>query len=991
MQAPQWLVFGPFRLDRRDERLWQGEAVIPVRPKTLAVLCALVAQAGQLMTRDALFATVWPETVVSEAVLTVAIRELRRVLGDQARMPQYIETVHGRGYRFIAPVTAASLGPERHQTAPAVRQPRPSALPGATLFVGREAELAQMSQWWTQARQGIRQVGIIAGEPGIGKTALVTTFVTQVSATESLLVGHGQCVEAYGTGEPYLPVLEALGRLCQGPAGARLVAVLRQYAPSWLVQLPALLPPAEWVGLQRTTDPVTPPRMLRELTDALEAFTTEYPLVLVLEDLHWSDRATLAWLAYVARRPDPARLLLLGTYRPVEAMVHDHPLRTVLTELRQHGQCVELALEYLSEVEVAAYLAQRFGSTRLTAALGRVLHQRTGGNPLFLSALTDELVRQQVVTEGPDGWDVHAGVDALPAIIPAHLRALIEHQLAQLSPEDQQLLEAASVAGVEFAAAAVAAGLERAEEEVEARCTALAHQGQFLQARGPAAWSDGTVTEGYGFRHALYQEVVYQRLPAGRQSRWHARIATRLAQGFGEEAGDMAAAVAMHCVRGRLLSQAVPYLRQAGQHAARRGAHQEAVAFYEQALQALGQLPTTPETQAQAIDLRLDLRTSLLPLGAFRRILDYLCEAETLAEALADRYRLGQVADYMTNHFMSTGDYDRAIASGQRTLALAAALGDFALQVKAHQHLGRAYLAKGDYRQAVDFLQRNVASLQGELLQERFGELNPLAVQSRSWLVLCLAELGEFTEGIARGQEGLHMAEASGQSYSRIDAWTRVGGLYVRKGDLHQAIPLLERGLALCQATHVPLLFPPCAAALGFAYALVGRVTDAIPLLEQAMERNTSMGFLARAAFTLTSLSQVYLLVGRSTEASALARRALALSREHKERGSQAWALLLLGEIAAHGDHPDAAPAARYYRQALALAEDLGMRPLQAHCHNGLGTLYLKIGQPEQARIALATAITLYRAMAMTFWLPQAEAALALLNGHHSRRPEGST
>jgi tetratricopeptide (TPR) repeat protein len=497
------------------------------------------------------------------------------------------------------------------------------------------------------------------------------------------------------------------------------------------------------------------------------------------------------------------------------------------------------------------------------------------------------------------------------------------------------------------------------------------------------------VTDGYGFRHALYQEVVYQRLPAGRQRRWHARIATRLAQGFGEEAGDMAAAVAMHCVRGRLLAPAVPYLRLAGQHAARRGAYQEAVAFYEQALQALGQLPTTPETQARAIDLRLDLRTSLLPLGAFRRILDYLCEAERLAEALDDRYRLGQVADYMTALFVSMGDYDRAIASGQRTLALAAALGDFALQGKAHQHLGRVYLAKGDYRQAVDFLQRNVASLQGELLQGRFGALNPLAVQSRSWLILCLAELGEFTEGIALGKEGLHMAEVIDHSYSRIDVWTRVGILYVRKGDLHQAIPLLERSLALCQATHVPLLFPPGAAALGLAYALLGRVTDAVPLLEQAVERNTSMGFLYRMALTLTSLSQVYLLVGRSTEAGALARRALALSREHKERGSQAWALRLLGEVAAHGDPQDATQAAFYYRQALDLAEELGMQPLQAHCHNGLGTLYLKIGQQEQARIALATAIALYRAMGMTFWLPQAEAALALLNDHHSRQPEG--
>ena len=304
--------------------------------------------------------------------------------------------------------------------------------------------------------------------------------------------------------------------------------------------------------------------MLRELTDALEAFTAEYPLVLVVEDLHWSDRATLAWLAYVARRPDPARLLILGAYRPVEAIAQSHPLWAVLTELRQHGQCVELALDYLSEAAVTAYLAQRFGDTRLVAELARVLHQRTRGNPLFLIAVVDELVRQQVVTEEADGWAVRAGVDTITAIIPAHLRALIELQLAHCSPEDQTLLAAASVAGVEFATAAVAAGIERADEEIEARCAALAHQGQFLQAHGQAAWPDGTVTGCYGFRHALYHEVVYQQIPAGRQTRWHARMGTRLAQGFGEEAGDMAGALAMHFIRGRLLPQAVPYLRQAG-------------------------------------------------------------------------------------------------------------------------------------------------------------------------------------------------------------------------------------------------------------------------------------------------------------------------------------------------------------------------------------------------------------------------------------------
>ena len=259
----------------------------------------------------------------------MAIRDLRRVLGDRARPPSLSRRCTVGGIGSLPPVAVAEPSHERHQTAGTWRLPQPVARVQSALFVGREGELAQMYQWLAQALQGRRQVGIIAGEPGIGKTALVNTFVAQVAAVEPLMVGHGQCVESYGAGEPYLPVLEALGRLCRGPEGTRLVAVLRQYAPSWLVQMPALLPPAEWEALQRTVGTTAQTRMLRELTEALDAFTTERPLVLVLEDLHWSDRATLEWLAYVARRPDPARLLILGTYRPVEAIVHAHPLRTV--------------------------------------------------------------------------------------------------------------------------------------------------------------------------------------------------------------------------------------------------------------------------------------------------------------------------------------------------------------------------------------------------------------------------------------------------------------------------------------------------------------------------------------------------------------------------------------------------------------------------------------------------------------------------------------
>jgi predicted ATPase len=775
----------------------------------------------------------------------------------------------------------------------------------------------------------------------------VEVFLAQVAASGVCRVGHGQCIEPYGPGEPYLPVLEALGRLGREPDGPQLVSVLRQYAPSWLVQMPALVPPAEWAALQHAGGHPAQTPMLRELTEALDALTTERPLVLVLEDLHWSDRATLEWLAYVARRPDPARLLILGTYRPVDVMVHAHPLRTVLTELQQHGQCVELALDYLSDVEVTAYLRQRFGPSGLAADLAPVLHQRTQGNPLFVIAVVDELIRHQVVCEGPAGWAMRGGVEALSTIVPATLRALLEQQLAHCSRELQTLLAAASVAGVEFAAAAVAAGLERTEDEIEAECATLAHQGQFLQARGRAEWPDGTITACFGFRHALYHDILYQRIPAGRQTLWHARIGARLAQGFGAQAGDLAAALALHCIRGRLLPQAVQYLRQAGEKAMARSAYREAVGYFEQALDALPHLPETLDTRAQAIDLRLALRSALAPSGNSGRILASLREAETLAEALDDPRRLGQVSVFLSNYFYRMSVYDQAIAAAQRALALAMAGGNAVLEALANQFLGMASQAQGAYGRAIDCLGQTVASLEGAQRRERFGQAILPSVNSRAYLAWCHAELGTFAEGLAPGEEGLWIAEGVDHPGSLMHAYWGIGLLALYQGDLSRALPLLERAMGICQDADLPVWFPRMAAALGTACTLAGRIADAVPLLTQAMELAAASEAGWYQVLCHLSLGEAQLLAGRREEAHALAERALALAHAHQERGHQAYALRLLGDIAARREPSESAQAEAHYQQALALAEELGMRPLQAHSHRGLGMLYAATGQRE--------------------------------------------
>src|SRR5262249_30112922 len=242
MAEQHQIYFGPFRLDPGNEQLWRGAQAIPLKPKTFTVLRYLVTHAGRLVTKEELLDALWPDVHVTDGVLKVCVRELRRALGDEAQTPQYITTVHRRGYRFIAPLTPTAAPASRcrfHVYASSPR-PTPSLQSSAPTFVGREEELAQLHKWLEKALGGERQIVFITGEPGIGKTTLVEAFLAKSAAEGRMWIGRGQCIEHYGAGEPYLPVLEALGRLCREPDGERLIALLNQQAPTWLALMPAV-------------------------------------------------------------------------------------------------------------------------------------------------------------------------------------------------------------------------------------------------------------------------------------------------------------------------------------------------------------------------------------------------------------------------------------------------------------------------------------------------------------------------------------------------------------------------------------------------------------------------------------------------------------------------------------------------------------------------------------------------------------------------------
>jgi DNA-binding winged helix-turn-helix (wHTH) protein len=389
-------VFDPFRLDLASQRLWRDHRVIRLRPKSWDLLRYLVERPGQLISKEEVHRQLWRDTAVSDDTLTQSIRELRRALDDDARTPRFIETVHGRGFRFVADVRAVD---GRAWSPTTISSGSESALP----FVGRQPELARLHECLSRARRGVRQVVFVTGEAGIGKTAFVEAFLRSPETRDpDVFALRGQCIQQHGQREPYMPVLDAFERLLSLPAGGVLRPLFRRMAPCWYVQMPALL--LEGDAADFTTAPMNAPseRMLREGARALESLGTHSTVVLVLEDLHWSDAATVDLLSYVAQRPDPARLLVIGTYRPAEASAHEHPIREVAQTLRVHRRSLELALDYLSPADLRAYLHTRFGEE--WPNLVRLIHERTDGNPLFVVATVDELMRRGRLTQTASGW-----------------------------------------------------------------------------------------------------------------------------------------------------------------------------------------------------------------------------------------------------------------------------------------------------------------------------------------------------------------------------------------------------------------------------------------------------------------------------------------------------------------------------------------------------------------------------------------------------------
>jgi class 3 adenylate cyclase/tetratricopeptide (TPR) repeat protein len=839
-----------------------------------------------------------------------------------------------------------------------------AAARGLTQFVGRDAELETLRRTLELAGSGHGQVVALVGEPGVGKSRLVWEFGHSHRTRGWLVLETGSV--SYGRATSYLAVIELLKTYCgiesrddQRRIREKLLGKVLNLEEALRPTVPALLALLDVLTEDPAWEALDPPQRRQRTLDACKRLllreSREQPLLLVCEDLHWIDSETQALLDSLVESLPTARVLLLVNYRPEYAQHWGH--KTYHTQLR---------LDPLPPESAEALLAALLGEDPGLQPLKRLLVARTEGNPFFLEESVRSLVETGVLAGQRGAYRLAKPLQSTQ--VPATVQAVLAARIDRLPPEDKRLLQSAAVIGKDVPFVLLQAIAELREDTLRHGLAGL-QAAEFLYET--ALFPDLE----YTFKHALTHEVAYGSLLHERQRAVHGQIVAAIETLYPDRLAEHVERLGHHALRGERWTQAVTYLQQAGAKAVGRSAHREAVGYFEQALEALGHLPESRVTMEQAIDLRFELRNSLYPLGELERVYACLQEAEALAGALEDPRRLGWVSIYMSSYSWTMGDPNRAVEAGHRALGIASTVEDVALLVETTYRLGQAYWALGEYRRATEYLTQTAESLQSEQIHERFGLPGLPAVNARAWSAQCLAELGEFSQGIAPGEEAIQIAEAVDHPFSLISAYQHLGDLYLYKGDLEKAIPLLQRALAVSQAAEIRLLFGFSASALGYAYVLAGRVGEALPLLEQGVEEAASSLLLIHS-LAVTRLSEAYLLAGRVQDARALAARALTLAHERRERGIEAWALRLLGEIAACVDPLDIEQAEGRYQQALALAEELGMRPLVAHCHLGLGTLYQNMGRYEQAQGELGTAAEMYRAMEMPFWLEKAEAVL---------------
>jgi len=996
------LSFGPFHIEAAKQ-LWRGDQLVEIRPRPLAMLRYLADRPNRLVTKEELLKRLWPGIYVTKTVLKVCVREIRQALGDDATTPKYIETVGTQGYRFIAPLAAAPPVfssqlpvPSTDKAGATISQlatgnwsltTRAQQLP--TPFVGRVRELASLRAAFARAQGGKQQVVFVGGEAGIGKTTLVDRFLDQLRISGPVRIGRGQCIEQHGAGEAYLPILEALGQLCRNPGGEQVIALLRRYAPTWVVQLPGLLEASELEALQRQVQGNSRERMLREFVEALELLTANAVLVLVLEDLQWSDPSTVELLASVAQRRGAARVCIVGTYRSADVVASGHPLRRLVQELHGHGQCEEAVLELLTEEEVAEYLERRFPNSPAVRALSAAIYTRTDGNALFTVSFVDYLLQQGHIVEINGRWEAPADLAVLQRLVPKTVQRLIAKQLEELSRKEQLLLEVASVGGLSFTAAEAAGVTGRPLEDIEEVYEELAGQERFIEVQGISEWPDRTLTARYQFRHALVQHVVYERIGKAQRVRSHRQLGEWLATAYGERVREIASELAVHFEDGRDHSRAVRYCQQAGENALRRNAYREARQHLTHGLTLLQTLPDTPERAQQELALRIPFNAVLLATQGLSatELEQNLRRARELCRAVDDPVQLVPILAGLARLHMVRADRVETEELMEQERRLIARLDDLSSLVQLHTHLGTAELVRGAPARAREHHEQ-VLNLYDPMAHAALSfsfSVDPAALALiMSGVSLCLSGWPEQAwsraeRGIARANELAHpfslanvLAHAVWVRQFRgefAQAWALIqtlvalgrehgfapdvtrgtmdqGSVLVQRGELAEGVKLLTEGLAQYRATGSRVVLPRFLSFLAEAYGQQGAVEEGLKVIDEAIH-------LTETTFDRFWAAEVYRIKGELT----LAQSSVQTNQKSKGKGQKKLSVVSLRSSVPSPQHLTPNPqteAEACFVKAIEIARQQEAKSLELRAVMSLARLWQRQGKKAEARQRLA-------------------------------------
>jgi DNA-binding winged helix-turn-helix (wHTH) protein/tetratricopeptide (TPR) repeat protein len=952
-------VFGPFALDAGNATLSRDGTRLDVAPKAFDLLVLLASRPGQLVTKDEILDSVWGRRFVSESAVKSVVSSLRAVLDDDAREPRWIETVSRRGYRFVgapverAPGPAAALA----RVAAAAIDVPVEALPdgagddaqtrAAGTVIDRAAARDVLERAWAAAQRGQRQLVFVAGEPGMGKTTLLADFARRL---EGAALAHGQCVENYGSAEPYLPVLEALNTLCGDDP--RALAAVRDVAPTWLVQMPWHLDERDRAALQRDVTGASQGRMLREMGMLLEQLSAQAPLVLLLEDLHWSDAPTVQLLDHLMRRRAPARLLVAASFRPAEVIVNDHPVANLRRELRLHRLCEEVHLDGFSREQIAAFVGARFDGARPGAAFVAALERHTDGLPLFLASVLDELADDATIRrDAGGGWRLPDGDDlALP--LPDNLLGLAEKQMQRLPAQTRQLLEVAALSAQEFDHLSLARAMDLDAGMVRERLDHLARRKLWLRACEPRQLQGGLAMR-YAFVHALFRHAFAHRVGAAARIERHRRLGQALEKLHGDRAGEIAGELAQHHADGGDPARAGHWYAVAAGQAMQRIAPHEALALAGRGLMQVALLGTQapPEVELPLLSVRI---------GALMVTQGYSTPAAApaleRAQALMARQPLAAATAPLWHctwwALLNSGTWSQVVSLTDRLLEQGGEGAPPVARAVAHALSGTLATFSNRYEDAIADL-RTALDAQRAFTPDDWTLpfVQDLRIEALSNLLLSLEACARFDEADAvQADIERRIAEGADPLSEAMGLWFMTCARQLR-GDPGSMRKLGMRALALMRARAALPGEGPHRVSLGWALVMEGEVRDGLAEAQQGVRHYQRQG------------SVMGMGLFRATQAEALAaageldaaRDAITAAMQHTVHPH------CVLEAAVHRIHGvvcwasgEAAAAMRAWEQAIAQAHRQGARLLEMSATADLARALAETGRRWEAHDRLA-------------------------------------